>query len=450
MKIAIPQFVNNIIDELERAGYETYTVGGCVRDALENTEPHDWDVCTAALPEEIKDVLGGIVNIIPTGIAHGTVTVKGDAPDEILELTTFRTDGDYSDGRHPDRVDFVRSIKEDLSRRDFTVNAIAYSPERGVVDPFHGTDDLKAKLLRCVGDPVKRFSEDGLRILRCLRLSAVKGFTVERKTAEAAIECRNMLSSVSWERIDEELLKLLGSPRPGELMDEYRDVFITLIPELKDEVGYDQHSMYHNRDVWHHSLAALDDIPPDMPHLRLVMLLHDIAKPTVGIIDDKGIGRFKKHPQVGAEMAEAILKRMKFPSKFVQRAKTLVLYHDVRVPAERVEVRKFLSSVGEDAFRQILIIQHADGAGKYTKFMKETEERLGKVEELLNSIITDGDCTSLSRLAVSGHDLINAGIPEGKGLRNILNRLLELVMEDKVANNREELLKSVVSVNREK
>ncbi len=440
MNIAIPQFVNSIIDELEEAGCETYAVGGCVRDSLEDKEPHDWDLCTAALPEDIIKVLSRKFKVIPTGIAHGTVTVVGDEPGESSEITTFRTDGSYSDGRHPDRVQFVRNIREDLSRRDFTLNAMAYSPGRGLVDPFDGAADLKAGLLRCVGDPVKRFGEDGLRILRCLRLSAVKGYSVERETGAALKSCVRMLLSVSWERINLELLKLLGGSSPGKLMDEYKEVFIELIPELKAEVGYDQHSIYHNRDVWHHSLAALDDIPAGMPELRLVMLLHDIAKPVVGIIDKTGTGRFVKHPLVGSEMTESILRRMKFPSRFVQRAKTLVLYHDARVPARRSEVRKLLSAIGEEAFRQVLIIQHADAAGKYEKFMEETEKRLTGVEKLLDSIIAEGDCVSLGQLAVSGRDLINAGIPEGKGLGEILYRLLELVMEDKLNNNKEELL----------
>lgn len=469
-EIKVPEDVARILEKLENAGFEAYAVGGAIRDSLLGLVPHDWDVCTSARPDEMMTVFSDC-RIIPTGLKHGTLTVmmqtekftenkdsrstgardKAEtktenrtdaAPDSekvFVEVTSFRRESSYSDARRPDRVEFVKSIEEDLARRDFTMNAIAYSPLRGMVDPFGGQKDLSAGVLRCVGDAAERFSEDALRILRALRFLSARDLVPEEQTRAAIQAQYESLSSVSWERITDEFLRLICGKNAASVLDAYRDVFAYLIPELKATFDFDQRSPYHNRDVWHHTLAGLSDIPP-VPELRMTMLLHDIAKPVVCVLDDNGRGRFVGHPQKGAEMAEIILKRMKFSNQKIEKITKLIKYHDVKLKPERPDVRRILSVFGEEGFFDLLAVKHADAAGKYEKYLAEAEKKNEALRACAEEVLRDGDCISLKTLAVSGADLRRAGLPEGPDIGRILNRLLDEVIDGTLENEKSALL----------
>ena len=466
---AIPENVRYIMEKLENNGFESYVAGGAVRDSLLGRFPSDWDVCTSASPDEVARIFSED-RVIPTGLRHGTLTVlpKGafrqisenasgeagnsmnaaarsasaqadgsvprEAPAEAdsgaVEVTTFRTEGSYSDGRHPDEVRFVKEVEQDLARRDFTVNAMAYSPKRGLRDPFGGREDLDGRILRCVGSAKRRMAEDSLRILRALRFRSVYGFRLDGETERAVRTQYRSLLNVSWERIAEEMKKLLCGEAAAQVLDEYREVFGCLIPELTATFDFDQLSPYHNRDVWQHTLAA---VAPPVFELRMAMLLHDIAKPVVFVLDDNGRGRFVGHPQKGAEMAEEILNRMRLPRRTVQRIVRLVRYHDVKVRPVRPEVRRLLSLFGESGFEDLLAVKHADAAGKYEKYLAEAEERNQKLRRCAEEIIRDGDCISLD-------SLVAAGIPEGPEIGRLLNGLLEDVMDDALKNEKPALI----------
>ena len=435
-QIILPEYILNMMSRLRAAGYEAFVAGGAVRDGLSGMVPDDFDLCTSALPSETERVFAG-EKMIRTGIRHGTITVM--AGKRQVEITTYRTEGSYSDGRHPDNVQFVTELKKDMSRRDFTVNAMAYSPETGVIDYFDGIKDLKNGILRCVGNPDTRFSEDGLRIMRALRFMSVRGFLPDPATAEAIHRCAYMLEKVASERIDRELLKFLEGSRAAEILDHYRDVFARIIPELSGMFDFDQKSPYHNRDVWNHTLAAVKAIRPE-PQLRMTMLLHDIAKPVVFVEDENGRGHFRGHQQRGSEIAGTILKRMKFSNTFIEETVTLIREHDRRLFVDRPLIRRCLNQLGEKTFRKLLEVQMADAAGKYEKYVASTEERLRGVRSVMEKILSEGDCYTLSSLAVSGTDLINGGIPEGREIGKILSFLLDEVIEDRLPNEKNALL----------
>ena len=443
-KLKIPENVRYILKRLESAGFAAYVAGGAVRDLLLGKNPADWDVCTSAEPQTVT-ALFPEDRVIPTGLKHGTVTIVTDrrkAEKNAVEVTTFRRESGYSDGRHPDRVSFVSEVEEDLARRDFTVNAMAYSPDRGLCDPFGGRGDLKAGILRCVGKAEQRFSEDPLRILRTLRFRAVYGFRLEKETDRSAGERYEDLRKISWERITAEMEKLMCGNYAAAVLDEYKDIFACLIPELSAMFGFEQYSPYHNRDVWHHTLAAVEDIPPVFA-LRMTMLLHDIAKPVVFILDDNGRGRFVGHPQRGAEMAEKILRRMRFPKHLIDRIVLLVRFHDVKLKPQRPDVRRMLAVLGEDGFEDLLAVRHADASGKYGKYLGEAEAKNEALRRCAREILRDGDCLSVKDLAADGTDLIRAGVPEGPQVGRILKELLESVMDDTLENEKSALISAV-------
>jgi tRNA nucleotidyltransferase (CCA-adding enzyme) len=429
--IKMPEDTEKIIKRLHDAGYSAFVVGGCVRDVLQGIEPHDWDVCTSAHPDEVQHIFKDCT-VIPTGIKHGTVTVM------TTEVTTFRREGKYTDGRHPDSVAFVKDIKEDLFRRDFTVNAMAYSPYEGLVDPFGGQEDLKNGILRCVSEPHRCFSDDALRILRAVRFMSTKGFKADEAAAAAVKSDYRLLKNISMERIRDEFVKFLCGDGVADLLDEYREVFCFIIPELKAMIGFDQRSPYHNRDVWHHTLCAVADIPPE-PVLRVTMLLHDIAKPVVCIIDDNGRGRFQGHPAKGAEMAEVILRRMKFSKKIINHVVTLIRYHDLKIKPERSDVRRWLGRMGMEIFDELMYVRHADASGKYEKYLGEAEMKNARLTEIADEIETSGDCTDLKGLAVDGSDVREAGY-SGADTGKALEWLLEEVITERVPNEKEALL----------
>ncbi len=432
MQIAIPQKIENLLERLEAAGFESYAVGGAVRDSLAGCTPSDWDLCTSARPEQIMAVFSDR-HLVDVGAKHGTVQVDG------TEITTFRAESGYSDNRHPDNVEFVTDIRLDLARRDFTINAMAYSSLHGLTDPFGGRDDLKHGILRCVGDPVRRFAEDALRILRALRFMATRGFTPDQATEDALRSGFEAIRAVSAQRVTEELKKLLCGESAACVLDDYREIFACIIPELEATFDFDQRSPYHNRDVWHHILAAVDDIPPVF-ELRMTMLLHDIAKPVVFVLDNNGRGRFVGHPQKGAEMAEQILKRLRLPKETIQRITRLVAYHDYKIKPERPSVRRILSVFGPEGLEDLLAVRHADAAGKYEKYLGEIERKNEEIRRLAAEILRDGDCISLKTLAISGKDLTEDGLPPGPVTGEILKTLLDAVIDGKLENEKSALL----------
>ena len=432
------------MNRLRNAGFSAYVAGGCVRDMLQGAEPHDWDLCSSARPEQVMELFCDMP-VIPTGIAHGTVTLAtGDHRCGQVELTTFRREGAYSDGRRPDGVSFISGVEEDLSRRDFTVNAMAWNPWDGLADPFGGQDDLKAGILRCVGDPEERFREDALRILRGLRFMSQKGLDPDPETEKAMRTCYALLSRVSQERITQEFVKFLCGSRAAGLLDAYREIFCFLIPELTAMIGFDQRSPYHNRDVWNHTLCAVADIPA-RPVLRLTMLLHDVAKPVVCVLDDNGRGRFVGHPAKGAEMAEEILRRMKLPARMIEHVVTLIRYHDLKIRPERADVRRWLGRLGRTYFYELMDVRHADASGKYEKYLGEAEEKNARLRALAEEIEASGCCIDRKGLALDGHDLRNAGL-QGAQIGRMLDLLLEEVLTDRLPNEKEALLAAARSV----
>lgn len=446
MQIAIPKAVNFIIETLNHAGYEAFAVGGCVRDALRGVTPHDWDITTSALPQQTKDCFAD-QRIIEVGIQHGTVALLID--DELYEITTYRIDGDYHDGRHPDQVEFVNSLYLDLARRDFTVNAMAYHPSIGLVDPFGGEADLQAQILCCVGDPTARLTEDALRIMRALRFASTIGFTVESKTAEAIHALKKQLNRIAMERIMTELSKLLCGNFVRSVLTEYADVIFTIIPELAPTSGCVQNTPYHDKDVWSHTVEAVAQIKSD-PLLRLTMLLHDVAKPLcyfetiefpyIDSDDAITIGHFKGHPAKGAVITQQILKRLRCDSKSIKTITTLIHWHDKRPAAEPAPIKKIMSEIGPGNFLLLQQVRKADTMAQRVYYQSATIHQIEQVEALAKKFISEHACISIGELAVTGSDLTAAGIKQGKIIGLILSNLLNAVIEDKLPNQKEQLL----------
>lgn len=434
-KLAIPNKVKKIIETLERAGFEAYAVGGCVRDSLLGREPDDWDITTSAAPEQVKALFSRTVD---TGLAHGTVTVLLEK--EGFEVTTYRVDGAYEDGRHPKEVTFTASLSEDLKRRDFTINAMAYNPRAGLVDLYGGIRDLKEKTIRCVGHPKERFGEDALRILRAVRFCAQLGFSVEAHTKEALGILAPNLRYVSAERIQTELVKLLVSPHPDYLLTAY-EAGITgeFLPELDAAMETPQNTPHHCYTVGMHTLKSLLFVRADKV-LRLTMLLHDLGKPVVRKTDENGRDHFKMHGEKGEEMARVILRRLKFDNDTTGKVCRLIRWHDYRPKPDMQEVRRAVNRIGEDLFPLYLEVQRADMMAQSLYRREEKMRRLSEVETCYKEICAKGQCVSLKTLAVTGKDLIAAGYPAGPALGNTLHLLLERVLEEPTLNQKEILL----------
>lgn len=437
MQLQIPPQTALVLSRLTGCGYRAHLVGGCVRDALLGRAPHDWDVTTSALPEETERVFAGMP-VIPTGIRHGTVTVlSGGKP---VEVTTYRVDGAYSDGRHPDSVRFTRDLTEDLSRRDFTVNALAYSEADGLVDPFGGAADLAAGVIRCVGRADDRFREDSLRVLRALRFSSELGFRLEEETAAAGLRNRELLSRVSAERIREEFTKLLCGKNAEGVLRKYRDVAAVFLPELRPAFGFNQHNPHHAYDVWEHTLRALGAAEP-APVLRLTMLLHDLGKPACFTADRNGIGHFYGHPQKSAALADDILARLRYDGKTRKAVTELVARHGLPVLPDERCLRRRLNLMGEKSLRLLVKVQEADARGKGVPNAAYLAG-LAKVPAILDRMLEEQQCFSLRGLAVNGDDLAAAGIPAGPETGRILRILLGRVLDGSLPNARGPLLDS--------
>jgi len=440
--LALPAPVSDLLRRLKESGFSAYAVGGCVRDSLLGREPHDWDICTSALPEDMQRVFRDL-HTVETGLKHGTLTVVVDhAP---YEVTTFRVDGDYTDHRHPDSVKFVDSLREDLARRDFTVNAMAWSPDTGLADPFGGRQDLADGFIRCVGIPEQRFDEDALRILRALRFASVYDFAIEPATSDALRKKVPDLDRVAGERIREELLKLLCGKAAGRILRDYPEVLARVIPEIRPMIGYDQQNHHHSYDLWEHTIRGIEGVPAD-PVLRLTMLLHDTGKPAVRTTDEKGEGHYFGHPKVSEQIARKTAEKLRLDNAFRDRLCLLVLHHDIPLRTQGGEIntdRSFLlrrlNRFGETDLRALFIIHRSDRiATGYTTAERE-DARLRDRMEALDALLAEEPCFTLKNLAVNGRDLVSAGL-KGKAVGEALQFLLEAVMDGKVPNERSALL----------
>lgn len=442
LTLKLPNNVDIILNMLNNAGYEAFAVGGCVRDAMLGIEPNDWDITTSAQPAEIKEVFSSY-RTIDIGEAHGTIGVLID--DVVYEITTYRIDGDYADKRHPDSVSFAKTIEEDLSRRDFTVNAMAYNNEKGIVDPFNGQADLKYKALRCVGDPDTRFNEDALRILRGLRFASVYNFGIESKTAASIIRNRLLLNDISEERIASEFNKLLCGDNVKYILSRYKDVFSVFFPEIVSTFDFAQNTPHHNKTVWRHITASVSFIEPD-ELLRLVMFLHDIGKPLALRTDSKGIDHFKGHNHFGAVLAKNALERLKYPRKTIDDVCVLIEYHDVRFNEDKRKIKHVLNIIGKENFERLLKIQLADikAQSMYKRESKLRDHELAK--QAFREITDNNECYSLQSLAINGSDLIHLGITDGKSIGFILDNLLDEVINETLENDNVTLKKQALEI----
>ena len=431
--IRLPAHAARAIEQLEGAGFETWAVGGCVRDSLRGAAPHDWDLCTAARPEQMKAVFAG-ERVLETGLKHGTLTLLTDGGP--LEITTFRADGGYSDGRHPDAVRFVGSVEDDLARRDFTVGAMAWHPARGLCDPYGGLDDLQDGILRAVGDPDARFTEDGLRILRAVRFASQLGFAVEPQTAAAMRRQLARLNCVAAERVREELTRTLCGRFVQRALLSYRDVLAAVLPELMPMFDCAQQNPHHLYDVWEHSVRAVGQMPA-VPALRWAMLLHDCGKPACKTIDEKGVGHFYGHPKVSREIAERIVQRLRFSGAESARILLLVEQHDRPLGENDKLVRRRLSQIGEARFRDLLAIKKGDAVGQGTH--PEDVAWLYGMEQCLDRVLAADACFSLRQLAVNGDDMLALGL-SGPAVGAMLHDLLRAVIDEQADNTRGALL----------
>jgi len=437
MRIKMPDKAEYIIETITNAGFEAFVVGGCVRDSVLGREPTDWDITTSATPEQVKALFPRTVD---TGLQHGTVTVMLDR--EGYEVTTYRVDGEYEDGRHPKQVTFTPNLEEDLKRRDLTINALAYNDRVGMVDLFGGMEDMKAGIVRCVGEPEERFGEDALRILRAIRFSAQLGYRIEERTLEAIARLAPSLCRISAERIQAELVKLLVSPHPDYLRVAYTcGVTKVFFPEFDRAMETEQNHPHHCYNVGEHTLHALCNVEADKV-LRLTMLLHDIGKPDSLTVGEDGITHFKGHAAVSAKMAEEFFRRLKFDKDTMDRVCRLVLYHDYgnsQEPDMRM-VRRAVNRIGEDAFPDFFAIKRADILAQSEYQRQEKLDRVEKWQRLYGEVMAKRQCVSLKSLAVNGSDLIAEGWKPGRELGGMLRELLELVLEHPEYNTKEKLL----------
>lgn len=435
IKIDIPVKVKNVMERLESCGEQAFIVGGCVRDGLLGKIPADYDIATSAMPEKVLEVFSDY-RVIETGIKHGTVTVMSD--DVPLEITTFRCDGKYSDKRHPDSVSFVSSITEDLSRRDFTINAMAYNDNAGLVDPYGGRADINAAVIRCVGKPRIRFEEDALRIMRAVRFASVTGFEIEEETKRAVFECKELLRDVAAERIATELMKLLCGEYVCKVVKEYIDILGVWMPELLAMKNLEQHNPYHIYDVLTHTAVAVGSIVP-VKHLRLTALLHDSGKPSCYTVDEQGIGHFRAHPVISAQIARAICRRLKLDNETCEKVEVLVYNHDVRMNIDEKTVRQWLSKLTPPLFFDLLQMKRADIKAQNPDKIERLKD-VDKLEKFAHDLLEKKVCLSLSDMCVNGDDLIALGYKQESKLGTALATLLEKVVNEELENNRQELL----------
>ena len=433
----IPSHVNTLLFALRERGFAAHPVGGCVRDSLMGRAPADWDVCTAARPEQVEEIFQNY-RLIETGLRHGTVTVLSEG--HPVEITTFRTDGTYHDSRHPDAVTFVRDLEADLARRDFTVNAMAFGAKGEVIDLYGGRTDLERGLIRCVGDPDERFGEDALRILRALRFASRLDFEIETATAQSAVKNRALLRNIARERVFSELKGILIGPGAGRVLRQYAPVIFEILPELEPQAGFDQKNPNHIHDIWTHTTMAVQAIAPD-PVLRLAMLLHDVGKPATFFTDEAGVGHFYGHDRVGAEMADGILRCLKCDNATREAVCLLVRYHNTEPPRTEKAMRRLLAKVGEPVVRQLIQCGRADCADRAEEVQVRNFAAIDLAEGLLEKVLAGPErCFDMKSLAVSGRDIMALGVKEGPAVGAVLKTLFDLVVDGALPNDREALM----------
>lgn len=431
-EIRIPSETAAVLRRLRSAGFAAYAVGGCVRDSLLGQTPQDWDICTAARPEEVLSCFSDCRTVL-TGVRYGTVTVLWE--ERPFEITTFRGESGYSDARHPDGVTFLSELRGDLARRDFTVNAMAADADGTVIDPFGGREDLRRGILRCVGVPERRFSEDALRILRGLRFAARLDLCVEEQTAQAMLALRERLRLVAPERLHKELNGLLCGAAASRILRQFKAAVWVLLPELRDEDGFRQYNYHHARTVWEHTLSALEVTERD-PILRLAILLHDIGKPSAFTMDKQLQGHFYGHAVIGGAVAERVLRRLRYDGETVKTVSELVRLHDICLsPLTEKRMRRILAAHGEEQTRRLLRIRRADRLGKGTEDAAQVEAFIRAAEDCLQAVLAADCCLTRGQLAVSGRELLALGIPQGRGLGELLDRLLHEVIEGRLQND---------------
>jgi tRNA nucleotidyltransferase (CCA-adding enzyme) len=431
----IPKDVEFIIDKFYENNYEAFIVGGCVRDSIRGVAPHDYDITTNALPEKIQELFE---KTIPTGIKHGTITVLIDG--NSYEVTTYRIDGDYIDNRRPESVEFVSDIKEDLSRRDFTINAMAYNYNEGLVDYFSGNEDLQNKLIKAVGEPDKRFNEDALRMMRAIRFAAQLGFTIEAKTLASIKKNNALINNISAERIRDEFIKIIISDNPSLGLRLLADTGILkhILPELAQCIGFDQHTPYHDKDIFNHTLSVVEKVP-NLAYLRLAALFHDIAKPICFTLDENNVGHFYGHNNKGENLTRKILRRLRVDNLTTDTTCTLVKEHmNVLVDPTDIALKRMINRVGKGLVFDLFKLQRADILSSAPPFLYL--QHVAIMENKINEILNSKAPLSSKELAVNGNDLISElALKPGKHLGELLNYLLEKVLKDPSLNNREKL-----------
>lgn len=435
-RIVVPDTAKDIISTLESSGFEAYVVGGCVRDSIMGINPHDWDICTSATPPQIIECFR-TKRIIETGLKHGTVTIINDG--DQYEVTTFRIDGEYSDNRHPDHVIFTTSIEEDLSRRDFSMNAMAYNDRIGLVDPFGGSRAINNREIVCVGNPDDRFNEDGLRIMRALRFASVYDFTIDSETSNSIHKYCHLLDNISVERIQSELSRMLLGRNILNVLLEYKDVISVIIPELIPCIGFEQNNPYHQYTVYDHIAHAVDNYHGNELVVKLALLLHDIGKPRCYTEDERG-GHFHGHGVPSHDIADNVMQRLRFDNRTRHAVTDLVLYHDSVIEPTPKTVRRWLNKIGKELFSQLLDIRMADIKAHAEGTQESRIERCNALRMIMNDVVAQEQCFSLKNMNMSGDDIISIGVPEGKEVGRILKLLLDEVISGTLENDREVLL----------
>ena len=442
-KINIPADANELIHTLQNNGHSAYIVGGCVRDSILGRTPHDWDICTSATPSEMLEIFND-KKIIETGLQHGTVTVVVNG--EPYEITTYRIDGIYSDNRRPDTVTFTDKLVEDLRRRDFTINAMAYNDEESLIDPFNGMEDIKYKKISCVGRAEDRFGEDALRILRAIRFAAQLEFTIMPGTDWEIHKQYKNLENISIERINSEFCKIASSDDFCVELLLYKDVFSLFIPELKDMFDFPQNNPWHIWDVFGHTIHAVEYCDSDDLVVRLAVFFHDFGKPHSYQDGEDGIRHFKGHGKVSADMTDSIMKRLRFDNETRNNVVELVYYHDATFEVGKKYVKRWLNKIGEKQFRRLLQVKKADNKAQNLELSSDRIKELSEIEALIDEVLQEDECFSLKDLAVNGKDLIGVGYTSGKELGNTLNKLLQLVIDGDCPNEKEKLLQEAESL----
>jgi len=439
-----PSYVRYGLDSLAKNGYEAYVIGGAVRDLLLGKTPSDYDVTTNATPEEVERVFGK-ENCVETGMLHGTVTLVVDH--HVLEITTYRVDGLYMDGRHPTEVSYTKSLQEDVKRRDFTMNALAMSVDGRIIDFVEGQKDLENHIIRAVGDAGRRFTEDALRILRALRFASQLGFEIEEETRKAIFAHKEKLLALKGERIRAEWDKLLCGEFAHVILDEYYDVITVIFPELRAMKGFLQYNPHHIYDVWEHTLVAVDHVPANAV-LKITMIFHDCGKPDCFRMDEQGVGHFLGHQKKSADMAKGVVERLKYDRDTKEKVLFLIAHHDCELIPTKNVARRRLGQYGEEYLRLLLSVKRADMAAHSEKSAYRFDE-IAAFEKQLDAIIAAGDCVNVNSLAISGNDLMDLGMKPGPEIGRIKNMLLEAIINDEVANEKDALVAKATDIIRE-